>query len=109
MYFVVYLSALKKNVVLPVSWIHGIENHFEKFMNKSINSSQRFLCYYTTNDDAFVDGSPNEDYQPDFNSAVINEANADETFDGCFYGKLKQFKREYHFSIELKYSNWKIK
>lgn len=95
MYFVVYLKALRKNVVLPTAWIHEIGIYFEKFMNKSINSSQWFLCYYTTNNEAFNDGCPDKDFQPDFRSAVITETNDDESFDGCFYGKLKQFKCEY--------------
>lgn len=94
MYFVVYLKSLKKNVVLPATWICDIGNHFEKFMNRSINSSQWFLCYYTTNNAAFVDGCPKKDFSPDFDSPVIGEINANDSFDGCFYGKLKQFIRK---------------
>lgn len=95
MYFVVYLQTLKKNVVLPAAWIQGIGDHFEKFMNRSINTSQLFLCYYTTNNDAFVNGCPNKDFVPDFDSDIITEINANQPFDGCFFGKLKQFKRKY--------------
>lgn len=95
MYFIVYLKALRKNVVLPATWIHEIGSHFEKFMNKSINSSQWFLCYYTTNSERFIDGCPDKDFGPDFSTDVIIETNDDESFDGCFHGKLKQFKREY--------------
>lgn len=95
MYFVAYLKTLKKNVVLPANWIHEIGDHFEKFMNRSINTSQWFLCYYTTNSDAFVDGCPNKDFEPDFDADILTEINASEPFDGCFLGRLKQFRRKY--------------
>lgn len=108
MYFVVYLPALKKNVILPDTWIHDIQNHFEKFVNKSINSSQLYLCYYTTNNAAFVDTCPDKDFQPDFDSNIITEMNDDE-FDGCFLGKLKQYKREYiHFNLRSIWTASKI-
>lgn len=97
MYFVVYLKPLKKNVVLPATWIHDIGNHFEKFMNRSINTSQWFLCYYTTKNDAFDNGCPKKDFAPDFDSDIITEINANESFDGCFLGKLKQFRRKYSY------------
>lgn len=91
MYFVVHLQLLNKHVVLPTAWIRGIECQYEKFVNNSLNKSQIFLCYYTTNDDAFVNGRPDECFFPDFNKKV-KKINDDGSFDGCFYGKLKQYK-----------------
>lgn len=101
MYFVVYLSTLKRNVILPAEWIQNVEDHFEKFMNCSINSTQRFLCYYTTKDEAFIDGKPNKDYMPDFDLAILQEVNSNESFEGCFHGKLKKFKGKFLNDFKL--------
>lgn len=100
MYFIVFLQALRKNVILPASWIYEVEDHFEKFMNKSINSTQWFLCYYTDKNSAFINGCPDEKFEPDFDKNIINKINPGESFDGCFLGRLTQFKRKYiHFDI----------
>lgn len=95
MFFVAYLKVLKKNVVLPAKWICNIENHFEKFVNNSINSNQSFLCYYTNNDDAFLNDCPNEDFAPNFRLPMVQRINADGSFDGCFLAKLKKYKSKY--------------
>lgn len=78
-YFVVFLRELRKNVVLPSTWIKDIDKHYAKFINNSLNRSQLYLCYYTTNDEAHIDGRPNENFQADFNSEY------------CFHGKLKRY------------------
>lgn len=94
MYFVVYLFELKNHVVLPATWIRGIGKQIEKFVNLSLNKSQPFLCYYTTNPAAFADGRPDQCYVPDF-SKMVDKVNPDGSFDGCFIGKLKQYKSMY--------------
>lgn len=78
-YFVVFLREMQKNVILPMSWIKDIENHFEKFVNNSLNRSQLFLCFYPEDAHAFVDGCPDENFEPDFNSEY------------CFIGKMKRY------------------
>lgn len=74
-----------------MTWINGIDIQMEKFVNMSLNRSQRFLIYYTTNEAAFVDGRPDPDFNPNF-SKIVTDLNADGTFDGCFLGILKRFK-----------------
>lgn len=93
MYFVVYLRSLKRNVVLPATWIKNVENHFEKFINLSINRSQWFLCYYTNDDAAFIDGKPDEKFKANFKLPMI-QIDTDGPFNGCFLGKLKHFNGE---------------
>lgn len=96
MWFVVYLKKLNKNVILPESWIKDIGDHYEKFMNYSVNSSQSFLCYYTTNQAAFdMNNQPNVDFEADFSSNMVTEMNSDGTFNGCFIGKIKKCKCKY--------------
>lgn len=93
MYFVVYFIELNKNVILPTSWIRGIDDHFEKFMNKSLNTTQKFLCFYTNDETAFEDnGAPNIDYPADFSMALRNDFNGP----GSFFGKLKHFKGKFN-------------
>lgn len=89
-YFVVFLREKKKYVVLPVNWIKDIENHFEKFVNNSLNTSQLFLCFCPdTSSHAYTDG------RPDFDSEY------------CFMGKLKRFYGKYidrmHFFLLMGY------
>lgn len=93
MYFVVYITKLNKHVVVPYTWIKGIGQQFEKFVNASLNRTQIFICYYTTNEDAFIAGRPNKNYVPNFN-VMVDQINPDGSFDGCFTAKLKQYKSE---------------
>lgn len=93
MYFVVHLQTLNKNVVVPATWIYGIAKQIEKFVNVSLNPNQIFLVYYTTNDAAFVNGRPDEDFPVNF-SSLVKEINSDGSFDGSFFGKMRQFKRK---------------
>lgn len=93
MYFVVYIRKLKKNVVLPSKWIRDIDDHLEKFINYGINSSQKFLCYYTNNEAAFDNEMrPNPNFQPNFATRMIDEIDIDGQYGGCFVAKLKKFK-----------------
>lgn len=95
MYFVVYIRKLQKNVVLPATWIRDIDDHLEKFINYGINSSQKFLCYYTNNEAAFDDEMHSHpDFKPNFAARMIDEIDTDGQYDGCFIAKLKKFKRE---------------
>lgn len=99
-YFVVYLFKLNKHCVVPATWIGGIEMHMEKFVNISLNRSQRFLIFYTTNEAAFVGGRPDHNFNPNF-SKMVTDLNTDGTFDGCFHGILKQFKCKLPLSVHL--------
>lgn len=93
MYYVVFLNKFKKNVILPKSWILGIDEHEENFINNSINSNHQFLCYFTSNPAAFDENMcPKSDFAPNFSANMVNEANKNGTFDGCFLGKLKKYK-----------------
>lgn len=92
MYFVVYLKKLNKNAILPIPWIKDAENHFEKFVNNSINSSQKFL--YTTDQNAFDEnGVPKIRLEPNFDMHYVE--NIDDEFDSSFEGKLKKFKSKF--------------
>lgn len=97
MYFAVFLHKLNKNVVLPSSWIHGLDNaQMEKFVKMSLNRAQQFLCFYTTDQTAFVADRPSMDFNPDFEAIrMANEIGPDGQFDGGFIGQLISFRCEY--------------
>lgn len=79
-YYVVYLNLKQKNVIVPATWIKDIEQHYEKFVNNSLNRSQIFLCFYPDeSSQSFIDGRPDENFEPDFQS------------ENCFTGKLKRY------------------
>lgn len=54
----VNILSAKSYVVVPTSWIFGIDDHIDKFVNESINRNQVFSCFYS-------DGHTNTDGQPD--------------------------------------------
>lgn len=93
MYFIVYLENLRKNVILPKTWIKDIDDHMEKFLNYGLNTVQRFMCFYTKNELTFdpINGSPYENYPANFDLPLNNTID-DEGFYTC---QLKKFKSKY--------------
>lgn len=88
---------LNKNVILPKTWIYGIEEHLEKFINNSLNCTQKFRCYYTTDAAAFDMGCPKLEFEPDFDADMVTGINPDGSFDGCFYGKMQFFSCKWQY------------
>lgn len=75
--------------VVPKTWIFSIDDHWEKFVNKSLNRNQRFLCFYNGFAQADDDeGRPNVDYVPDF-SIPVGRCFPDT---GCYYASLVYYK-----------------
>lgn len=79
-YYVVFLLEQRKHVVVPAIWIKDIQKHVEKFLNNSLNRSQKFLCFYRPDD-----GRPDANAAPDFESEY------------CFIGQLKRYFGKYKF------------
>lgn len=88
MYFIVYFLAPKIHVIIPQTWIHGIKDHWEKFVNNSINKNQKFVCYYSQCTEAMNEGRPNADFVPDFSLRLDPNFPAD----GCYVAKLLLYK-----------------
>lgn len=86
MWYIAYLLVPKKKVIVPAKWVKEIDEHMEKFINRSINSAQEFLVYYSTNTDA-----------------VDENGRPDETFDGkfCFDKDVMVFPEEGCYSARL--------
>lgn len=95
MYFGVFLVDLSYHVVIPKTWVQGIDNHWEKFVNKSLNRNQIFRCFYggglNIGINAWdVEGRPNINYTPNFELSTE-----------CHPGKLVFFKQNYDVAIEI--------
>lgn len=45
-WYAVNFEKSKKNRVVPATWIKGLADQIEKFLNYRINTAQRFLIYY---------------------------------------------------------------
>lgn len=89
MYYVAFFIKLKKNLIVPKQWLQDIKSHKEKFINKSLNSMQKFTCFYTTNEAAFDDdGLPKGDFPPNFNGHFSENLDGD----GLFEVKLKAYR-----------------
>lgn len=97
MYFVAHFFAHDIYVIVPRTWIRDIDEHWEKFVNNSINRNQTFLCYYSK--DAIDDqGKPDHTVLPVFQIPV----NANFVGAGCYYAKLVCYKGNiYHHYIFL--------
>lgn len=95
MYFIVFLIAPKKNVVIPYTWIFGVNQHIEKFMNNGVNSNQEFLAFYTNNNAAFDDnGIPRDDYQANFQASFSEVLPTKPSTDGLYRCYIRKFKCE---------------
>lgn len=88
MFYIVFLVEPKINVVIPKTWIMDIEENWEKFVNKGLNSTQKFLCFWSEEKHAQIDGKPNQNFKPQFN----NDVNHVFPSEGCYLGKLVHFK-----------------
>lgn len=64
MYFVVYSLEDKEYYVIPKRWIKDL--NFENIVNKVINCSLRYRCFSGPDEDAWINGFPNEEYVPNF-------------------------------------------
>lgn len=88
MYFVVYLLPSKQNVVVPENWIREFDIHLEKFFNCGLNSSQKYVCFWTNNSAARNNGILQLNFQPDFN-APFSPTFPAEGFYKCMIRKAK--------------------
>lgn len=86
---------MKKKVVIPAKWIKEIDDQMEKFINRSLNSAQEFLVYYS--DAVDENGRPDEKTDGKFffdkdSSVFPNE--------GCYSAQLVKAKGIYYFFQE---------
>lgn len=91
MYFVAYLVNERMHIVVPHSWISGVNAHIAHFINRGINSNIKVLVFWTNNDEAFnANGAPRVDYQPNQNASLTS------TFpnDGWYQCYLRRFNRK---------------
>lgn len=91
MYVIAFLLEAKKNVVIPFTWVHGIENQWQKFLNKAINRNQTFLCFYSEQQFALDhQGQPNIELVPNWHQFLTIRAVFPS--DGVYYANLVAFK-----------------
>ena len=78
-----------KYEVVPENWIKDVELHMEKFLNNSLNSSQKYICFWTNNVAARDhNGILRLDFPPDFNASISTAFPAD----GCYICRLAKAK-----------------
>lgn len=91
MYFVVYLCEPQKYAVIPLRWIYDPENDiWDRFMNKGLNSSQKYKCYWRSenNSEEFGCGSPDNIVNPNFTAALATQFPCNE---GTFICRIIKF------------------
>lgn len=90
MYFIVYLVEPKVHVVIPTYWIFGAHDKlWDKFVNSGVNSSQKYLCYWLSENNSieFL-GAPN-DRQPDFTAKRVSHFPCSE---GTYVCRIVKFR-----------------
>lgn len=95
MFFIVFFLEAVMHKVVPHTWIHGLSEQLEKFINFGLNKNQKFMAFYTDSADAFDDnGVPRPDFVPDFNLSHRNNFPAE----GLYLCKLVKFRGKFYFS-----------
>lgn len=90
MYFVVHLKSSSFDVIVPKQWLKGIDDHWQNFVNHSLNKNQVFLCYI--NSSAFDnDGCPRDDVMPQF-THMANPTTGFPIEEGCYEVYLVRYK-----------------
>lgn len=92
MYFVVHLKDPSYDIIVPKNWIKGIEDHWEKFVNHSLNKNQEFLCYFDPNA-LEINGCPTNDVTPLFTRMV--DFAEEGLAEGCYLVKLIRFNSKF--------------
>lgn len=87
-----HLLRSKKNVIVPINWIKGAEDQWDKFVNYGVNSNQKFICFFTMAHDSMDEnGKPYIDYPPNFQASM----QIDFPEEGCYFAKILKFKCKY--------------
>lgn len=93
MYFIAYIKSMKKNIIVPKTWILDVKKHKEKFMDKGLNGNQIFICFYTNDPTAFENDVPLKDYPPNFTAPFRRDFNGP----GRYKVHLKKYRSKYIF------------
>lgn len=73
MYFVVFILQPRLNIVVPYTWISGVELHLQTFINNGINSNRNFYVFWTNKPEAFDQhGNPRVGYAPNRLADISN-------------------------------------
>lgn len=93
-YFCVYLIGPNVFVVVPQTWIKQFDQHWEKFVNYGLNTTQNFLVFFSQEPDAIIGSGnntkPNKDYKPTFSQPRTDFPN-----EGTYVARLIKFKSKY--------------
>lgn len=87
MYFVVFFPNIRKNCIVPSSWINEININWQKFVNNGLNSNQMFSVFYSANAEALdKNGAPNPNFVPTFSNEIKEFPE-----EGCYFGKILKY------------------
>lgn len=65
MYFVVYFPAENSFFVVPLVWIDK-NLKFQEMVNNIWRKNRKSICYFGSDEEAWVNGKPNTDFIPSF-------------------------------------------
>lgn len=94
MYFVVFITKIKQNKVVPHSWIRGkdgdLNSYIEHFINFGVNRNHQFETFWTHDPFAFDrDDIPRASYPVNHTARNTNTF----PYEGWYMYRIKKFKR----------------
>lgn len=86
MYFIVYFLETRNHIIVPYTWLR-LNQNIENIINNGINRGLTFVVFYTNNVDAFDNGKPLFDYQPNANASFGNAF----PNEGLYHCRIRKF------------------
>lgn len=86
MFFVVYSIEIRKYLIIPVNWVKDLS--WEKHVNRSLNRNQFYRCFYSTKEEAWKDGVPDNNFIPNFLAPIGTTFPTEEN---CFVCRLAHY------------------
>lgn len=103
MYFVVFIFDSGSHHIIPTTWVKDMEENWQKFINRGLNSSQKFTVYFSNRDEAMIHDQPDMNYEPVF----TNEAKVFPQ-EGCYYAKILKYFGKIYFSFKYNFKFSKV-
>lgn len=86
MYFVICVNNdANEHLIVPVEWIKDYTIALEKFINYSINSNQKYLCFYNSSENAVFNHADDADFSAPLQNTTVGSGKM------CLYVKIKKY------------------
>lgn len=82
MFFVVFSKRMCDHFIVPTTWVQDFK--WKNHVNRSLNKNQEYRIYWTTQKQAWINGTPNANFVPNFRAEIVYDETAIESCDICY-------------------------